>query len=330
MPNQIDYVGKQTLTRYDKNIKEYIYSLLGTGNGMAGLFDIAMPDTYDIQPGADTQQVIADALNLDSFQTTIGSSGISWKRPTIIVPTIQWSDTVDENYNLSANVEVAVLFSDNSAVKKTVTFRKPGPGKLVAIMTTDGAYVDTGLTMDYSYRFKAKGHTQGGTLSVLIGAYSSNATRTTLRMLGGSQKFQSMWPNNRELTGATAGMNLSKVLEYDQNGSRLIVSQDGRDYTFTYTNNTSGTADIPILLMSEETNSTTYNNGVLYYAEIYDGNDVLLRQFMPFKLSNGDIVVVDVAGLTAQQIYDIVQNGTSAEYGSRVYYPVTGSFAEAV
>lgn len=330
MANKIKFMGPKSFAYYHQKMKSYINSLPWgpSNNGMAGLFDIALPDEFDIQSDADAAQAVTDALNLEAFRVNIGSSGISWKKPTVVIPDINWSSTVDDNYNLTANVNVGVAFADGSAAQKTVLIRKPGPGKLIAVRTEDGAYVDTGLTMDYSYRFKAKGYTQGGNVSVLIGAYSTNSLRTTLRMLGGSQKWQSMWPSNRELTGTTAAMNLSRPLEYDQNGERLIVSQEGKTYTFSYSNTTTGTANIPILLMNE-TPTGVYANGVFYSGEIYDSNDVLLRRFLPFKLTNNDIVMVDTANLTAQQIYDIVQNGTAAEYGSRIYYPVTGSFIEA-
>lgn len=332
MANKKEIMGPQAFAYYHQKIKSYINSLPWgpSNNGMAGLFDIALPDEYDIQADADAAQAINDGLNLDGFPINIGTSGISWKKPSILIPDINWSSTVDDNYNLTATVNVGVAFADGSAVQKTILLRKPGPGKLIAVSTGDGAYVNTGLTMNYGYRFKAKGYTQGGNLSVLIGAYSSNSIRTTLRMLGGSQKFQSMWPANRELLGSTAAVNLNKPLEYDQNGARLIVSQDGKSYTFTYNNTLTGSEDIPILLMTEAAGSMTYNNGVFYSGEIYDSNDVLLRRFLPFKLSNNDIVMVDIRDLTAQQIYDIVQNGTAAEYGSRVYYPETGQFIEAV
>ena len=331
MAKKIEIMRPQAFAYYHQKMKSYINSLPWgpSNNGMAGLFDIALPDEYDIQADTDAAQAIYDGLNLDGFPINIGTSGISWKKPTVVIPDINWSSTVDDNYNLTANVNIGVAFADGSAAQKTVLLRKPGPGKLIAVRTEDGAYIDTGLTLNYGYSFKAKGYTQGGNVSVLMGAYSTNSLRTTLRILGGSQKYQSMWPANRELTGATAAMNLSKPFEYDQNGSRLIVMQDGKTYTFTYSNTTSGTANVPILLMTEAAGSTTYNNGVLYSAEIYDENDVLIRQFMPFKLSNNDIVMVDIRGLTAQHIFDIVQNGTSAEYGDRVYYPSTGTLLEA-
>lgn len=331
MANKKEIMGPKAFAYYHQKIKSYINSLPWgpSNNGMAGLFNIALPDEYDIQTDADATQTIVDALNLDAFQVNIGASGISWKKPSVVIPDIMWSSTVDDHYNLSAAVPISIAFADGSAVQKIVTMRKPGPGKLIAVRTEDGAYVNTGLTMNYGYKFKAKGYTQGGNVSVLIGAYNSNSERTTLRMLGGSQKWQSMWPSNRELTGASAGMNLSKVLEYDQNGERLIVMQDGKTYTFTYSNTLTGTGTAPIYLMNEMPTGV-YANGVFYYGEIYDETDTLLKKFLPFKLSNNDIVMVDIKDLTAQQIYDIVQNGTAAEYGSRVYYPETGQFIEAV
>lgn len=208
---------------------------------------------------------------------------------------------------------VIVTFPDGSSlVKENVTFKKSFDveGRVYAVRLGEGAtFVDTGLTLNFAYRFEVKGYIEEGVQGSLIGAYSSNSLRTTIRLLGGSDKAQLCWPNNVEMYSGNIPCNGDSTFSY-RRMCKIVVSgrrttggynwlvegrEDiGQDCGATGVNTNwqaTGTDSAKIYLLNEQANST-YKNAILREAKIYDENDVLIRQFQGAKINN-EIVIVD-------------------------------------
>ena len=307
-----------------------IETLENTSNGsFASMFEIALPDVMHISSDGDAVSAIETELNIDGFSQVIGTSGIRWKKPTIVLPEIEWSHTVDSNYDHTATANVRIVFGKAGAVVKTITLKKPGEGKIRAVKGSNtSVYVDTGIAADYSYTFHAKGFAETST-TVLIGAYVSNAARTTLRMLPASGAAQQMWANNQQYSSAQlGGITVTSMFEYWQKANYLRVVQGDIDATITPSGNTSsGSVGANIFLFNEDANSSR-GYGTLSFAEVLQG-DTQIAYFAPYELHTGEIVIVNTAGITAQQILDIVRNGDSAEMASRILRPTNGELVDA-
>lgn len=311
----------------NKIIKEYIDLNSGASSAFASMFELGLSDTYHINTDSDATNTVSSALNLTGFNSAIGTSGVQWKTPTVIIPDISWSDTVDDNYDFTASCNVRVRFGDAGVVSKTVTFKKPGPGKLYAVKPSNGAIIDTGIAANYAYKYHVKGHTQQGNQCVLADAFVDTSSRATVRILGGSNKGQIMWPSNKEVTNATSGINFNKMFEMTVGANTCVLTQGGSVYNAPLSGHTaSGTIDTNILLLGSSVSG--YNNGVMCFAEILDGSNNTLAYFAPYILESGEIVMVNTYGITAQQIYDIVENGDDAEMSSRIFRPSVGSLVE--
>lgn len=310
----------------NKVIKAYVDTKAG-GSVLASLFNIALDDIYYVKSESDAPAVISNALNLDGFATAIGTSGISWKKPTVSISEILWVNRVDENYDLRGSAEVKVLFGEAGEISKNVTLVKPGEGKLYAC-ALDGATggVDTGIRSNYAYTLHAKGYGRTST-SVMIGSYVSNSERTTFRVLPSSGSIQHMWPSNVQITKATTGVDPTKEFEYWQRAGYLRMVQGNVDYTQYPSGNTAeGNPNANLFLLNESL-STSYGYGTLCFAEVLQG-DTQIAYYAPYKITDNEVVIINTAGLTADQIYDIVLNGDAAEYGSRILRPQSGTLIE--
>lgn len=322
-------VTKRMLARYDQRIKQYILNKCGSAS-LASMFDIAIHDVYYVTTESEAPTVIANDLNLDGFAIPIGTSGISWKKPTVTIPMIEWDTTVDENYDITGIGTVMVHFGDAGSISKTVTFKKLGDGKLYGVKGSNAnVAIDTGIAADYSYTLHAKGFAETST-TVLIGAYVSNSERTTFRLLPSSNAAQQMWSNNTQYTSAQlGGITVTSLFEYWQKANSLRIVQGSIDSAIIPTGNTeSGSVGANLFLLNEDANSAR-GYGTLLFAEILDANGDQIAYFAPFKLNSGEIVIINTRNLTAQQIYDIVQNGDGSSYASgRILRPSGGTLIE--
>ena len=176
---------------------------------------------------------------------------------------------------------------------------RPNGRVFACSLETTSAHIDTGLTMDYGYKFRAVGRTPEGLASVLLGAYTSNSERTTLRMMGGGNAIQHMWPGNTQLAYADTGITPREIFEYVQDKDGVTITQGELTHTATVAGTQSGTGAAAIHLL-QESNDTTRGNGILREAQIWDADGALLRDFHPWYL-NGEVVMLDEAN--DNQIY---------------------------
>ena len=300
-------------------IKAYIDGGAGAAD-MSSMFEIAMADEYHVSSQA-------EAPNLDGFVTPIGTSGISWKKPTVVVPEITWSDTVDDNYDVTGTGTVRVLFGTAGAITKTVRFKMPGEGKIyAATLENKQAAIDTGILANYAYTFRAKGYATSSTSS-LIGAFVSTSERTTIRLQPGSGQVQAMWPVNVQISKATHGLDTTQEIEYTVNASSVTLTQGSKTYTQNISGTSSGNPNANIYLLNEVVGGAQ-GYGTLVFAEILDGNGDQVAYFAPYKLHSDEIVIINTSGLTPQQIYDIVEHGDSAAMASRILRPTSGTLVE--
>ena len=307
-------------------IKAYIDGGAGAAD-MSSMFEIAMADEYHVSSQAEAPEIISNALNLDGFVTPIGTSGISWKKPTVVVPEITWSDTVDDNYDVTGTGTVRVLFGTAGAITKTVRFKMPGEGKIyAATLENKQAAIDTGILANYAYTFRAKGYATSSTSS-LIGAFVSTSERTTIRLQPGSGQVQAMWPTNVQIAKATHGLDTTQEIEYTANASGVTLTQNSKTYTQNMSGTSSGNPNANIYLLNEVVGGAQ-GYGTLVFAEILDGNGDQVAYFAPYKLHSDEIVIINTSGLTPQQIYDIVEHGDSAAMASRILRPTSGTLVE--
>lgn len=298
----------------------------GSSAELASMFEIGLDDVYHVTDESVAPTIIANSINADGFAVPIGTSGIAYAKPTIQIPPLTWSDNVDDNYDFTATGVVKVWFGQAGAISKTVTFKKPGPGKISAAkLDSANDSIDTGIAADYSYTLHAKGFGESST-SVLIGGYLSNAARTNLRILPSSNKLQTQWVNNTEYTNAATGVQVTSAFEYWQKAGYLRLVQGNIDITLNPSGNTdTGNPGTNLYLFGDDATSMR-GYGTLIFAEILDSNGVQIAYYAPYKLdATGEIVILNTSGITAQQIYDIVENGDNAEMASRILRPIRGS-----
>lgn len=180
------------------------------------------------------------------------------------------------------------------------------------VTSVNGAYIDTGLTLDGSYTFEATGYTLEGKQSVLVGAFTSTSLRTTLRMLGVKHSLQASWPYNNEMGYDLTGISCREMFTYRISASSLYLQQGNLIFakSLDKSSNTQQSS-APILLFNETPNGD-FNNGVLSEAKIWDSRNALLRHFQAYRLYEGnEYVMVDRAN------------------NDKIYRPVKGSFTEA-
>lgn len=224
--------------------------------------------------------------------------GIATTKPAIVtVSDYAWTGPTAD-YRQTATADVTVTFPDGSSLTaRGVRFisNYSAPGRVYAARLADGAGpIDTGLTMDYSYTFAAAGCVPEGLTGVLLGAYTSNSERTTMRILGGSNKVQAMWPGLYEVQ--SGDLDVREIFRYRLGKGTIFVEQQEK-YSDGYNNSdwqTTGTGSAKIYLFNES-ESGTFRNGILREARIYDKDGNVLRFFQPVMLNDGEIVIVDVA-----------------------------------
>ena len=335
-----NFVTGEKLGYYDRELKKYLATTpLGYQGDLAKLYEVRLPVSFNlgrVGQESDPLDVVNAELNLNSFPTQVGSSQIWYKQPTAEVGPIAWSGVVDDYNSESGTANVGVIFADGSKIVQQARFTRFLPGGRIYGVTwaaNDPGYIDTGLTLNYGYRFKVRGYAKpGGTMGVLIGAFSSTTERTQARQLGSSNKFQIQWSAGSDVTQETSGIDVNKEFEYTIGANYFNVKQGSVDYTQTTFSNhkTSGTnSTIPILLLNETKTGTNYVNSIGCEWVIYDtDHTTILRHMMPYHLADDEIVILDVNGLTKENIDDIIVNGDSSAFASRIYRPGAGTLVE--
>ena len=166
--------------------------------------------------------------------------------------------------------------------------------------------IDTGYTMHGEFEFIVKGHTTTAGKGCLIGAYQANNARTTMQLLGESQKLQGQWAANRELTLEQAvelGLPENYIYTpqtYKINKNGVFIKQ-GEDWLQLVENSGySGVGDSPyIYLLGDRYDHTAYH-GVLYYAEILDEYKNTWAVFEPAKnRKTGEIVILKSGNMSS-------------------------------
>lgn len=327
-------VTKRRLKYYDKILKAWLNRQPAPGS-LASMFDLSLSSVYDLGrnwESADPSGLIETDLNLVGFDAPIGSSAIHWKSPAVEVGSITWSDTIDQYNKELGTADVSVIFPDGSRIIRTASFTRQLPGGriyAVAWNSNDKGYIDTGLTQNYGYTFKGRGRTIQGSAGAILGSYTSNSDRTTVRFLGGGNNTQHMWATNNQIGTATSGVDVNQEFEFTARTNYLKLIQGSTEYETTFTNDTtSGTGAAKIYFMNEQTTGN-YANIIACEGQIIDVDGVtVLRHFIPYHLADDEIVILDVAGLSETDINDIIVNGDSSAFASRIYRPEAGTLVE--
>lgn len=302
------------------------------GGGMAALFDYATTDPIDMQGAHNIAAFMSRYLNLPGMATPVGTSNLGYKAPTMTVGDYTWTSP-DAEGNQTATADVTITFADGSTLTKTLNFKTGQSYRVYAARSTDGAYIDTGLTLNYAYTFRATGFLPGTSMGVFIGSLSSATARTTARLLGSSQKIQHMWPGNTEYTadqiGGSLAFSLGEEFAVQYSATEFHVwNQSGVSYNATVSGKTqTGTVNVPILLF-DETVGGSYKNAVIRNARIYDENGYEVRNYWPMMLNN-EIVYVDTAiGIEDDIMQDLIAKGPYSEYVGYVYHAPVGALEE--
>lgn len=250
-------------------------------------------DSYDMGGESDIAAWLAANLNLSA-------NGRLWavaapRSPALEVGPYTWQGPTAD-IRMVTSADVTLRFPDGSSLSKSVAFTSDYnlPGRVYAAQLENAtAVIDTGLTMDYGCRYVFTGHASSASPAVIVGAFSSTAERATLRILGNSNKAQSMWPGNIETTSTASGINFREMFTADIDASRTVFTQGATTYTRSYSGTASGTGTAPIYLLNE-TPGGGYGYGTLREARIYAADGTLLRCFQAANVE-GEIVLMDLA-----------------------------------
>lgn len=264
--------------------------------------------SYDTGTEPDIAAYLTGQLNLSGVSPYSG--GVVQIKPlTITVGDYTWTEP-DSGYIRRAIADVSVRFPDGSCLTRHgVVFSRYDDSGVVLVRGETGAeYIDTGLTMNYGYEFRAEGCAILGNQAVLLGAFASTSERTTLRLLGAGNKVQHMWPGLGEATSAASGIDFRRLFAYVQNSTGATLTQGETTYTVSRSGTSSGTGTAKILLFNEAAGGS-YGHGILSWAEIRDNNGNVLRHFEPRKFGD-EWVLVDTA------------------HDNQVYRPASGKLIE--
>ena len=153
--------------------------------------------------------------------------------------------------------------------------------------------IDTGLTMDASYKFEVKGYAPSENMCILLGAENNTSARTYLAFLPKSQKLQVKWARNTEITAETLGgvIGGSKVAYIqDKNHIEVNLAYSGGEINGvsieTAGNYTASRDDTPIYLLNCKNRQSNGYGGGVEEAKIYDSSDTLLRHFVAWGKDN--------------------------------------------
>lgn len=340
----IQYLGKNYY------IKSVVDDKLSS---MVTYADIA-PETIeiDVTEDSDINQLLSTILK-GSPTTTLTIDDLQFDLDRTKESVNEYYETIITSYYI-AITNTEITFKDGSTSNITIIFIKTTEENIsnyvyfhlekgVKIQRTDPnipAYIDTGLKKNGNYTFEVAGRTTNGKASVLVGSYDSKTDSTTCRILGTSNKLQSMWSANNEITNVESGVDFNSNFSYTQRTNYLTISQNGKSKIYTYTNqNTSQTTNTPIYLFNDSTNNN-YDNGVLksvmigeYIEPEYDKSYTnCFRYFIPCKiLKTNEIVLIDISDFYVEDhLNDFISflfDGTIQE--DKIYRPTNGILVEA-
>lgn len=260
-----------------------------TGCKLSDVLNINFDADYDTGRYMDIQEFLNDTLPLEPILDEAGF--ISLKPLTVTVGDYQWSEP-DEYGVIRTSADVTVRFPDGSTVTQTLNFYRLAEGKLPVKLSNVSSYINTGLNMDYSYTFEGECYVSPNTQGVLIDSFIETGSRTSLRMLGSSRKFQHMWTSNKEFTNT--GIDFNKPFNLKVSAENLEIRQGNVVFTTVITGSrTSGTAINPITLMNSSSDYT-FGNTIMLNAKIKDSNGTVLRDFVAEYINN-ELVIVDKA-----------------------------------
>lgn len=150
-----------------------------------------------------------------------------------------------------------------------------------SLVSRGNAYIDTGLTLNGSYRFVIEGNTKEDGAGILFDAYTDNNART-----GGilynrqSPRYDRWWTGVGYGQLSTSGIDLSSrfTLEQNMNGVAILQgSVESRDY---YGGSAVVSGSRVLLFASDRADlQATYTE--IYSALIYGADGALLRDFRP-------------------------------------------------
>ncbi len=163
--------------------------------------------------------------------------------------------------------------------------------KNLKLVNTTSA-IDTGLTMDASYKFEVKGYAPSENMCILLGAENNTSARTLLSILPKSNKLQAKWANNAEILLSEYGdSTIGGGFAYYQDKTHIEFNPNytggdvGGIYVATNGTYTSSRDDTPIYLLNSKTGANNGYGGVKE-AKIWDSNGTLLRHFVAWGKDN--------------------------------------------
>ena len=324
----------------DTDIKSRLEALENKVSNMVTYADIApLLFNIDVTENSDINQLLATKIK-GSPTTILTVDDINF------VEDNRTETTTEITIHYTATVSPKITFKDGSTSNITINFTKTTKEKKeskyvydrlmngVKIQRTNPnvpAYVDTGLTKNGNYIFEVDGYTTNKQVSVLIGSYDSNTDRTSARILGTSNKLQSMWSANNEITNAETGIDFNSPFSYQQKANHIFIYQSGiLDVDKTFTNqNTSQTTNTPIYLFNESTTGN-YDHGVLIDAGIAEfvNSYNYIKFFVPYKdTRTNEIVLIDTASYKDSELDNNLKIGNISE--ENIYRPTNGILVEA-
>ena len=183
----------------------------------------------------------------------------------------------------------------------------PAEYQEVESVMTSGGYIDTDIPFNESYTLYGDGNSRGaGYNGSIIDGYNNDSYRTGLYMLTGSAsspnlRWQAYWSGLsgvQEITGTTAGIDMTQRYQYTQNSNGVTFTQGNTTYTYSYSGSStlsSGSGNYRIAGNIQNSRSEIY----FYNAKIYDSSNTLLHDFIPcYRISDNKIGVYDIVGET--------------------------------
>lgn len=276
--------AKNNIISSQKAVKTYVDS-----KDASSLYTINGYDAIYVYGSKDVEQYLNDNYSQPLFNLY---SFVSLKPLTFQCSPYEWSESDPDGYQY-ADVLVNVIFPDNGKLTKTISFYRNDEALGVSLEDIN-SYVDTGLTLDYSFEFEAKGYVNIGKQGCFIDAFYDTTTRTSLRVLGVSNKVQHMWPSSNEFAYNVTNIDVTKPFTYIQKHNIITMRQNGVVFTKNISNATQyGTYNTPIIILNSSANSYTYGNCVLFHAIIRDSSGTVLRHFKPNYVDN-TLCLVDI------------------------------------
>lgn len=153
-------------------------------------------------------------------------------------------------------------------------------------VTSDGsAYVDTGLTLNYGYRFEVSCQANPEVTSgdgVTIGAFTSTTERTTTKLGMRSNRLMAFWPaNSGDITNDVTGIDFKSPFTYVLSSSGIRITQGDLIFDKSWTTQSVGSSTTPILIFKDGSDAVTLPSSTFIFSvKIFDG-ETLLRHFTP-------------------------------------------------